>query len=275
MSAVDRVISVPELLLAILGYIDDRSLLLLQGVSRQFRDTIVGTKELRHRLFLQGKSNYAVEPQDIKINPFFAIRIPDRLHRDRDGKPRVDILLHRDFLTPAPRHGEIPYKVGYEAAYPPGSWQRMLLFQPPVELHADIAIGTMNRRNFLAYELIPANATISGILKLRSVRECLNLASMKGTIKYHYSAIKAGHKALTSDGKDNAWLQKLTSSADLPGPQKMLARVHNYGEGPKVIEREGPDGRMQLKNLAKMERDEARTSIAQRADETGVQLRRG
>ncbi|OQO13994.1 hypothetical protein B0A48_00869 [Cryoendolithus antarcticus] len=159
--AAPEVFTLPELLEMILTKSEMRDILLWQRVDKTFQSTITRSQALQEKLFLRSVEDAGQAPVRNYLVWDHIMRTLNK-HLDPSGDDTSHCVLRR---TPVAEgyheifpdqtldtHIELSLKIGYDS--PPldvdtalgmGSWRRMLLTQPPVDMGFE-AVGKKIRR---------------------------------------------------------------------------------------------------------------------------------
>ncbi|KAK5731979.1 hypothetical protein LTR17_010931 [Elasticomyces elasticus] len=136
--AADRVFGIMELRESILDLLDERSLLLSQGISRTFASAVKDSAKYQRKLFFTlSEPTAGIGINDIKVNPLLAERVPaDRMRSNPQNQ--VFLALKSNFLE-FPDHHEKAYRLKSET----GSWQKMYLLSAATTAQVTITFGTI------------------------------------------------------------------------------------------------------------------------------------
>ncbi|KAK5701625.1 hypothetical protein LTR97_004443 [Elasticomyces elasticus] len=144
--ASERVFGIMELRESILDLLDERTLLLSQGINKTFASAITDSAKYQRKLFFTlDESTAQIGIDDIKVNPLLAERVPaDRMRSNPQNQ--VFLTLKSNFLE-VPDHHQKAYRLKSET----GSWQKMYLLSAPTTAQVTITFGTIRSHYVNAY----------------------------------------------------------------------------------------------------------------------------
>ncbi|KAK5733146.1 hypothetical protein LTR17_009887 [Elasticomyces elasticus] len=229
--AAERVFGIMELRESILDLLDERSLLLSQGISRIFASAVKDSTKYQRKLFFTvGELTAAVSIDDIEA-------------------------LKNDFLE-FPSHTERAYRLKSEA----GSWQKMHLLRAGKKRLVTIAFGPIRSYDGADYELklvSSQNIAMRYITKSDPFQRQLRLAGHLDYVDKLASRIRVGNLSPAALHQTRFWviaLQRVagkqydmfqradTKASRVADPARDFHRLRHYGFLAAVEELEGRAG---------------------------------
>jgi hypothetical protein len=188
-----------ELLDTILQYVDIKTLLFAQHVSRYWRTTITTSPNLQQTLFLrpkpQIKPSYICDWQGDDLH-YFGCPKPHLSHeheptsRETFTPITINPLLANEIyyqsLSSLPqRRGQrfVLPPLGTFLRHPSGSWRSMLLTQPPTASVVAVSIDTSHRYGIRAdVNFVEANITLGGLVDKMLAAEGFEVSSYAASL---------------------------------------------------------------------------------------------
>ncbi|KAK4901825.1 hypothetical protein LTR27_001597 [Elasticomyces elasticus] len=257
--AAERVFGIMELRESILDLLDERSLLLSQGISRIFASAVKDSAKYQRKLFFTvDEPTAAVSIDDIEVNPLLAERVSTSSYSDAlhlQAKSHIFVALKSNFLE-SPSHTERAYRLKSEI----GSWQRMHLLRAGKKRLVTIALGPIRSYDGADYELklvSSHNITMRYITKSDPFQRQLRIAGHLDYVDKLASRIRVGNLSPAALYQTRVWVMALqrvageqydmfqradTKASRVADPARDFHRLRHHGFLAAVEELEGQAG---------------------------------
>jgi len=229
-----------ELLDTILQYVDMKTLLFAQQVSRHWRDTITSSPQLQESLFLRPKtSNIVKHACDWKGNELVCFGpIPEDQPPHRPPLPSsrqtftsitinpllANEIYYQSLDSEPKRRGQrlVLPPLGAFLRHPSGSWRSMFLTQPPTPSVVAVSIDTSHRYGLRAdITFVEANCALGSLVDKMLAAEDVDANSYAATLcLWHVMYVDTLETEYLAVGD---WIAKYVDGKLVPTPAKYSA----------------------------------------------------